>query len=430
MENNTEHEITPFCKCFLKFWPFAYQERFLRDCISKDRIVGLWCRQSGKSTSVAAFCIYRVFTLKSHNIMIVAPTQQQSSELFLKISTMIRNNPLLQEHVEKHTATELFLKNGSRIKALPSGDQGDTIRGFTANDIIIEESGAMKESIIQSVINPMAGAQLNPKIIHIGTPGIKNHFYQAAYGDHSSFVLHHVPWQTAVSEGRVQEVFINEQKEGITDLAFRQEYCAEFVDEASKFFGPELLEAVHDQGYHDVLNHEGFYSLGIDFARLGQDCSVLFLAFKNVKTGIVSMAGYWELSKVETLVTASKAVEICKKFRVKRVFCDVTGVGAGATEVLKTQVSGVSEVTFTMESKMDMYNNLKVLLQNKQLFLVNERKFLFQMRELEYEYSTQSLGKFKIHHPERGHDDGPDACALACLAFRVGHSYTPILAAR
>ena len=157
---------------------------------------------------------------------------------------------------------------------------------------------------------------------------------------------------------------------------------------------------------------------------------MLFLAFKNVKTGIVSMAGYWELSKVETLVTASKAVEICKKFRVKRVFCDVTGVGAGATEVLKTQVSGVSEVTFTMESKMDMYNNLKVLLQNKQLFLVSERKFLFQMRELEYEYSTQSLGKFKIHHPERGHDDGPDACALACLAFRVGHSYTPILAAR
>ena len=155
-----------------------------------SRTVGIWCRQSGKSTSVSLLCAFECVTKPNYSIMMVAPSQEQSRELFRKVRLFI--DEYYSGFVESSTQTELFFKNGSRIRALPSGPEGVTIRGYTADRIIVEESGMMKESIVNEVISPMIASKPDGKITQIGTPKGKNHFWNAAYGENSSYKLSRV----------------------------------------------------------------------------------------------------------------------------------------------------------------------------------------------------------------------------------------------
>lgn len=105
------------------------------------------------------------------------------------------------------------------------------------------------------------------------------------------------------------------------------------------------------------------------------------------------------------------------KFKFRKIYLDETGMGSGPTDYLKEQLGGIIEpVTFTIPSKMDIYSNLKVLMQNGRIKLPPDKKLVYQLKELMYE--TTSSGQLKIHHRERGHDDLPDALALAAYHFK------------
>jgi hypothetical protein len=107
------------------------------------------------------------------------------------------------------------------------------------------------------------------------------------------------------------------------------------------------------------------------------------------------------------------------KFHFKQIIIDETGLGAGPTDMLKETCGGrVKGLTFTIKSKEEIYGNLLRLLELRKqgkpggLHLPQHKKLLFQLLDLRYEIT--SSGEMKIHHSEKGHDDFPDALALAC----------------
>jgi hypothetical protein len=230
-----------FLEFFMKFKPHNYQKEFLLNCLLYSKVLGLWPRQSGKSTSVGAYCGFRCSVEKTA-IMITAPTQTQSSELYNKIRSFIESNDVLAKNLSKSTQTEMLFKNGSRIKALPSGSEGKTIRGFTADVVIEEEAGILKDEINNKVIMPMlASKKEKGQIIKIGTPLSRNHFYRSAFLD-PLFKVVKINYLECIKEGQYSKEWIMEQKEQLTDIEFRTEYEAEFVDELLSFFPPELID--------------------------------------------------------------------------------------------------------------------------------------------------------------------------------------------
>ena len=148
-----EHEIIDFCD----FWMrdglrsigvtqfHGYQKEILFKCVESKRVAGLWARQSGKSTTVSAYCLYMCLTNPNFKVIVVAPTQEQSSELYVKMRRMAEESMLVKDKITSSTQTEMVFINGSRVKALPCGPEGTSIRGFTADILIIEEAGK-KES--------------------------------------------------------------------------------------------------------------------------------------------------------------------------------------------------------------------------------------------------------------------------------------------
>jgi len=106
------------------------------------------------------------------------------------------------------------------------------------------------------------------------------------------------------------------------------------------------------------------------------------------------------------------------KYDFEKVYLDETGAGEGPTDWLKESLSEerVEGIKFTIKSKQDMYSNLRKMMEQGRIKFPNHKKLIYQLMDLRYE--TQSSGDLKIHHSERGHDDYPDALALACWYFK------------
>lgn len=227
---------------FFGFKLHFYQLTFIRLCLKYKRIAGKWCRQAGKSQSIAIYItLVSIFEKKSS--LLISPTQNQSNELFLKIKQLVNDNKDLTPLIKRETQTEMQFSNGSRILSLPCGPEGASIRGYTADIIVVEEAGIMKDAIINTVIIPMiASKKTDGQIIKIGTPLIRNHFYRSCYEDAKYYVVN-VTWQDCVRAGQYSQEFIDEQKSELTTIEFQTEYDGEFIDSGMMFFPSVLLEA-------------------------------------------------------------------------------------------------------------------------------------------------------------------------------------------
>ena len=249
---NTNSECVDFCNFWLDFKLYPYQERFLNYCINEKRVASKWARQSGKSHSVAAYLTYRCVTSKVQ-VVIVSPTQSQTNELYRKIRNFVNDNPILAGLLVKDTVTEMEFSNGSRILSLPEGNQGKTIRGYTADIIVQEEAGVISDEVVATVITPMIASKPNGQIIKIGTPLGKNHFYRSCHDKDSPYKLITVKWPEVLSVGQYSKEFIEEQQRDLLEVEFRQEYEAEFVEDENAFFPYALVKMTQDDYIYLII---------------------------------------------------------------------------------------------------------------------------------------------------------------------------------
>lgn len=224
---------------------YPFQERFLFDCLNSPRVAGVWSRQTGKSMTLAIYVTLEAQRMPDGHIVIVAPTDRQAGELFVKISSFIQSSKFM-ENVQGISKREVVFRNGARISAYPCGDNGETIRGLTANVLIMEEAAYIKDSIVNEVLTPMC-ASTNGRMIKISTPFSIGHFYRSAFD--GSWAVHRITYRDALAVGHYTQEFVDEQKRtlGETSTEFRTEYGAEFVEDEDAYFKPEAIQnAIED----------------------------------------------------------------------------------------------------------------------------------------------------------------------------------------
>ncbi len=430
MENiEDSNKIILFAEQFLNFYPYEYQKNFLRECCKSKRVVAVWCRQSGKSTSVSAYAIYKCLTESNYSFLIFAPTQRQSSELYNKIRRTITSSAVFKDFIKSSTQTELVFNNDSRILSLPVGPDGTSIRGFTGDTVVLEEAEGIKDSIVNEVIMPMIGSKKNGQVIKIGTGKGKNHFWESAYGRDSEYKLFCYDWTYPVKEGQITKEFVEEQRKNLTELEFSTEYEAKFIEDADCYFKWELIQScVEEYRIPELKIPHHDYTLGVDIAGEGEDESV-FISLLTHGGGyrVVAIDNY-EKNKPREIV--GKVKELDGKYGYMKILLDKTGMGDGPTDWLKEQVGvyddfRVDGIRFNIQNKMDMFSHLKKLMEQGKLKLPNHKKLIYQLADFRYELTSN--GQMKLHHSERGHDDYPDALALACWSCKDEGEYHPML---
>ncbi|MEM4104653.1 MAG: terminase large subunit [Thermoplasmatales archaeon] len=406
---------TLFAIKILNFTPTKYQAQILEDDAERIMIIG--ARQIGKSTILSIKAIWRALTHNNEEILILAPTFRQAQIVFNKVYEMINKNEFLRRHTKKLTMNEIRLDNDSVIRCLPAGNEGMFIRGYSATVVMFDEASLIPDEIYVAVQPSLAvrGAQ----IIMSGTPYGKRGFMWEIYKSEkeSKKKKWHI-YTIKSSESFIPKDFLDEMRKVMTREQYAQEFEAEFIDNEGMMFPYTLVDSV-SYDYEYVLPAErkietDKYYMGIDPARKGSDETGIVIVKHDEVNGTYEVV--WAEGKhfSELSETAGYVIDIYKKSAINEIYVDSTGVGAGLFDMLYEKLGDVvHEVVFSTNTRNEMYNNIKILMQQKRIRLNRaDRKFLNEFSGFTVKYTSE--GKEKIVKDENSLDDLVDALALAC----------------
>lgn len=305
----------------------------------------------------------------------------------------------------KRNNSELYIPfpNGSIIH-LKGADKPDSLRGPNPIGVILDEYATMKSELWSGVVQPIMTANPKAWTWFMGTPKGKNDLFTKL-----NYATDNPNWFSSVlkasESGIISKEGLEEAKKTSTEAFYNQEYECNFNEGAGAFFRRvrENLYNIEEQ-----QTEVGDFQLGVDLAKY-QDFTVItpfnlntFRAYKQDRFNQID----WNLQKARIEATALRY-----KARVK---IDATGVGDPIVEDLKSRGLNITDedaVKFTEVSRMNLLNNLAMLLEQDKIQIPNDPGLITELEA--FQYSLSPLGKIKVGVPEGMHDDRVFSLALA-----------------
>ncbi len=202
-----------------------WQMQFLRD--QREKLILLVHRQGGKSTAVGIKALHRAIFRDDQTIVLVSPTQRQSSDLLRDIRKLIKAIPeyAVMQTVDNTLSVEFL--NGSRILSLPATSWN--IRGVTANLIIIDEAAGVPDEIY-AALSPML-LTTHGQFILVSTPRDKTgkffeNFQSDLWGKYIIRASENPRMQTPEMLSFLQNELL-----GLGSRIYGQEYECDFLDD-------------------------------------------------------------------------------------------------------------------------------------------------------------------------------------------------------
>lgn len=388
-------------------------------------------RQVGKSTTVGRRCAKLMLKHPDTNSLIIAPSQRQSSQLFIKTMLWLfdehhkqiikageyKQNPELSmrrnmelerlfdyEHgifEEKPTKTTVKLKNGAVCYSLPAGKTGIYLRTFALDFLYVDEAAYVPDAVY-TALKPMLAVSSKKGLgweCFLSTPfGKGGFFYESHFDD--EYKHFHVSSEDCE---RIPKKFILKEKLRLSKIEYAQEYLGEFTDEFQQFFPTKLIK---DRMTFIRWNFEEFYNpakkyfMGVDIARYGADENAFVIAEMQNRTSLKIVLA--ETTERKSLTeTTGRILEYHKNFNFNMIFIDDAGVGAGVTDILieklGRRVLGLNNAKKTMDKdgrkgkifKEDLYSNAMVMLEKDgELELIDNLKLLKSLKSMTFEYTA------------------------------------------
>lgn len=393
-----------------------WQKRYVKAFHEHKRMVSVCGRQIGKSW-VASFCCIEDAILNGASWALVSTCQRSADELFrkcVKMATffkgMLQGTRLSFEFT--NNASEIRFSNGSRIVCYPNSP--DTIRGGSFSLCLDEFAFFDNPDEMWSAIIPMLTSPygFEKKIQIISTPaGKSGRFYNLLTTDNDYFKTK-VTLEDAVREGL--KVDVEEIKRTCIDSdVYRQEYMCEFLDSNTALFSYDLLNSCKYE-----ICPEGDYFLGIDIGRHSDRTAIAILMKSGNKKFIKEVQTLQntefdeQFRKISNIIESLKPVKVC---------IDSTGLGMQIAEQLKKKYGIVEPVTFTNQSKNEMFGNAKKDFGTKNLFIPDDPHVIEELHSVKRIVSSNGNLSYQADRNENGHADR--ACAIV-LANRAATNST------
>jgi len=260
---------------------FPFQHMAIKAMMESDYFLGIWSRGMSKSFSTAIFALLDAILNQGVQIGILSKSFRQSKMIFKKIED-ISKSPKATFFAQCITRTskmndEWIMEIGSSsIRALPLGD-GEKLRGYRFQRIIIDELLLMPEKIFNEVIMPFLSVVENPterqeiydletkmieqgkmkederkkwpnnKIIGLSSASYKFEYLYKLYQQYENLILNenkqdgahrtimHFSYDCAPAQLYDQNL-ISQSKNTMSESQFQREFGAIFTDDSSGYF--------------------------------------------------------------------------------------------------------------------------------------------------------------------------------------------------
>jgi len=260
---------------------FPFQHMAIKAMMESDYFLGIWSRGMSKSFSTGIFALLDAILNQGVQIGILSKSFRQSKMIFKKIED-ISKSPKATFFAQCITRVskmndEWVMEIGrSSIRALPLGD-GEKLRGFRFQRMIIDELLLMPEKIYNEVIIPFLSVVENPterqeiydletqmiekgqmeeedrkiwpnnKIIGLSSASYKFEYLYKIYQQYEALILNenkqdgahrtimHFSYDCAPDQLYDQNL-INQSKATMSESQFEREFGAIFTDDSSGYF--------------------------------------------------------------------------------------------------------------------------------------------------------------------------------------------------
>ena len=228
----------------------SYQREALQNFLDQRFNVCKWPRQSGKSTSFAAYVCWFVLFSEHKNVVILANKEKQSKELLKRIKMAYENLPYwLQQGIVSWNKLEFELENGCKVAA--SSTSSDAIRGESVALLIVDEVAHIPSNIWDDFwesIYPTISSAKQSKIILVSTPKGMNHFFKIwAQAEKNQEGKHGASdfWPYSIEWKDVPGYDLEWKKQTVRNIGvskFYQEYDCKFLAAAASLVSADVVE--------------------------------------------------------------------------------------------------------------------------------------------------------------------------------------------
>ena len=401
---------------------------------NKNKII-VCGRRSGKTQMISAELIRGAVLGIYKRQMVIGPQYKHTIIVYDKIIELMFRAKVYDD-IEKTVMSpypKIVFKNGSYVD-FGSADNPNSLRGENYERVFKDESSFIKAGA-KNAIKPLTYDTGAP-VWETTTPWGKGEVWElwergmSGDEDYGCFHYNYKDNPYILPEG-IKEIEKDIEEYGEDSEYVQCEIYGNFAEDRDRYFKKEEIEnCIEEYSLPEVPIRKMDYFLGNDIAGEGEDESV-FISLLSHGGGmrVVSIDNY-EKNKPREIVGMN--VELNKKYQYSSMGLDKTGMGEGPADWLgeEFEKQGISSTIvngfrFTTQFKMDIFSNLKKLMNQGKLKFPNHKKLVFQLRDLRYERT--SSGDLKIHHSDNRFDDYPDALALACWVATENVMWSPSL---
>ena len=197
----------------------------------------------------------------------------------------------------------------------------------------------------------------------------------------------------------------------MSERAYSQEVMAEFLTDGGAVF--KSVDASTQCKPSTPAEHKGHtLYMGIDWGK-SKDQTVVTIVKRKGDDVVTTFIKAFELGTSYNIII-DYIEGLIKRFNVTAITADM-GAGVAQIDEMLSRNIPVDPFSFSVNSKRDLYSNLRRLMERKELKIPRLTEMINEMRAFQYEIT--SYGNMKLYHPAGGHDDYIDSLALACIHF-------------
>jgi len=397
----------------------VWQKEFLSTKGDKILCCG---RQVGKSQICSQDAAeFAVRNKGSKPIVIVAPTERQAYALFSKVLTYLADNypSMIKQGKDRPTKEKIKLTNGVEIYCLPVGKDGLSIRFVTIGRLYVDEASRIPE-LVWSSIEPALLTTGGDEILLSTPAGAEGEFYNIWVNKdnaYESFTRFSIDSETVMRERPICETWTEKQREKalmkieqakkrMSKHMFAQEFLGQFMENLHRWFSDKLIYATCTGKRPEVLDKNGSFYCGADIARLGEDECVFSIFKKISKTQIVQVENIIT-KKVLITETRDNIIMLDRKYNFKKIFIDAGSGGLGVSvldiclevEQIRRKMVAIDNAQRSISwagleekekktglFKNDLYDNLRALMEQGFLTLLEDEDLIDSLRSIQYEY--------------------------------------------
>lgn len=316
-----------------------YQKQML-NCTSKFKVFRCG-RRIGKTETIAIDALHYALNFNNKSILIIGPFQNLVDEIFDRLCSLLDGQESIyqDQYTRKRQPNVIKFENGSSIKGFTTGQNGDSIRGQSADRIYLDEGAYIPPAAFRSVL-ALLMENSSVELIVASTPSsFETNFKKWCLTD-PTFKDFHFPSTILPNYEDVKELF----KNSYSSDDFKLEILAEFVEGSNRVFKSRDV-AVASETYNYIFSraelenpNEWIISIGADWNEFKNGIQIVVTGFnKRDTTGkpfkiLLRESIHANIKGIQTL-GVERIKQLHESFKAEHVYVD-QGFGGMQAEIL------------------------------------------------------------------------------------------------